>query len=88
MASRRDAMQASWERAGLELVETKVMNIPRSSSFDDFWSSTTLPVGPQGKLIDRMSIDEKKILRARLRDDVPAAADGEWDRRPGLRKTR
>jgi SAM-dependent methyltransferase len=77
MASRREAMQASWEKAGLEFVETEVIRIPVVfSDFDDFWSSTTLPVGPQGKLIDRMSVDEKKTLRARLHDDVPAAADG------------
>jgi hypothetical protein len=46
------------------------------SDFDDFWNSNTVPIGPQGKSIDRMSTDQKERLRARLHDHLPTDADG------------
>ena len=77
VVSRRETMRELWERAGLKSVETEVIRIPVVfSDFDDFWNSNTVPVGPQGKLIDRMSTDEKERLRTRLRDQLPPDADG------------
>jgi SAM-dependent methyltransferase len=77
MVSRREAMQELWERAGLESVDTEVIRIPVGySSFDDFWDSNTVPIGPQGKLIATMSTNEKERLRTRLHDHLPVAADG------------
>jgi ubiquinone/menaquinone biosynthesis C-methylase UbiE len=75
--SRRETMRELWERAGLESVETEVIRIPVVfSGFDDFWNSNTVPIGPQGKLIDRMSAHQKERLRTRLHDDLPTDADG------------
>ena len=75
--SRRQAMEELWKRAGLNSVETEVIRIPVVfSDFDDFWNSNTVPIGPQGKLIDRMSMDEKERLRTRLHDQLPTDADG------------
>jgi SAM-dependent methyltransferase len=75
--ARREAMRELWQGAGLKSVETEVIRIPVVfSDFDDFWNSNTVPIGPQGKFIDRMSADEKERLRRRLHDHLPAGADG------------
>jgi SAM-dependent methyltransferase len=76
-ASRLEVMREFWEMAGLQTIETRVIRIPVSyADFDDFWDSNTVPVGPQGKVIARMSPGEREQLRARLREQLPAAADG------------
>ena len=76
--SRLEAMRGFWEMAGLEAIETCVIRIPvRFANFDDFWDSNTVPVGPQGKVIADMSPDMRNQLRARLRKDLPATADGQ-----------
>jgi hypothetical protein len=46
------------------------------SNFDDFWDSNTVPVGPQGKLIESMSTSVREQLRTRLRKRLPIAPDG------------
>jgi hypothetical protein len=70
-------MRELWERAGLKSVETEVIRIQVVfSDFDDFWTSNTVPVGPQGKLIDSMSMDKKERLRTRLHDHLPTDAAG------------
>ena len=75
--SRRDAMQALWKDAGLELIETQVVQIPvMYSDFDDFWDANTVPVGPQGKAIQEMSQTVRAQLRARLREQLPVGPDG------------
>lgn len=77
MISGREAMQELWEKAGLESVDAEVIRIPVAySDFDDFWNSNTVPIGPQGKLIDTMSANERERLRAHLRDHLPVASDG------------
>ena len=76
-ASRLEAMDGFWEMAGLEAIETRVIRIPvRIANFDDFWDSNTVPVGPQGKVIAGMSPSAREQLRTRLREQLPAAADG------------
>lgn len=76
-ASRREAMQEFWEKAGLQAVEMRVIRIPvEFTNFDDFWDSTTVPVGPQGKAIAALRPDAREKLRARLREQLPIAADG------------
>jgi SAM-dependent methyltransferase len=75
--SRRDAMQALWKDAGLELIETQVIRIPVTySDFDDFWDANSGPVGPQGKAIQEMSQTVRAQLRTRLREQLPAGPDG------------
>jgi ubiquinone/menaquinone biosynthesis C-methylase UbiE len=75
--SRREVMQELWKKAGLVSVDTRVISIPVVySDFDDFWDSNTVPIGPQGKLIERMSLSEREQLRSRLRDRLPIASDG------------
>lgn len=75
--SRRDAMQALWEAAGLMSIETRVIRIPIIyANFDDFWNSNSVPVGPQGKAIQNMTTEAREQLRARVREQVPAAPEG------------
>jgi ubiquinone/menaquinone biosynthesis C-methylase UbiE len=76
-ASRRDAMRAIWEQVGLTSIETTVVRIPiRFSSFDDFWDSNTVPVGPTGKAVSELTPSMRDQLKARLRQQLPIAADG------------
>jgi SAM-dependent methyltransferase len=76
-ASRRDALLALWENAGLASIETHVIRIPIVyADFDDFWSSNSVPVGPQGKAIANMTPDAREELRARLRQQIAPAPDG------------
>jgi SAM-dependent methyltransferase len=76
-SSKREAMQKAWETAGLCSIETRVIRIPVTySSFDDFWDSNTVPIGPQGKLIDGMSKNEREQLRTRVRGRLPTSSDG------------
>ena len=70
-------MQELWEKAGLEAIDTRMIRISVAfTDFDDFWNSNTVPVGPQGKLIQGMSSSAREQLRTRLREHLPVASDG------------
>jgi hypothetical protein len=76
--ARLEAMQGFWEMAGLEAIETRVIRIPvRYASFDDFWDSNAVPIGPQGKVIADMSPAAREQLRIRLSEYLCAASDGQ-----------
>jgi len=76
-ASRRDAMRAIWKEAGFTALETEVIRIRVSfSSFEDFWDSNTVPVGPSGKALSALSPSARDQLRTLLRERLPIAADG------------
>jgi SAM-dependent methyltransferase len=67
--SRREAMHALWNDAGLQSIETRVIRIPVVyADFDDFWNSNSVPVGPQGKAIQDMSPRVREQLRAAVRE--------------------
>jgi hypothetical protein len=46
------------------------------SSFDDFWESNSVPVGPAGKALADLPPVEKERLKTHVRDRLPIAADG------------
>jgi SAM-dependent methyltransferase len=76
-ASARDAMQAIWKQAGLTAIESEVIRIRVSFlSFDDFWDSNTVPVGPSGKALSELSPNAREQLKVRVREGLPIAADG------------
>jgi SAM-dependent methyltransferase len=76
-ASGREAMRGIWKDAGLTALETEVIRIRVNfSSFDDFWESNTVPVGPSGKALSELTPNAREQLRARLRERLPIAADG------------
>jgi len=75
--SRTDALQALWERAGLDSIESRTFRIRvEFSSFDDFWETNSVPQGPQGKAIEKLSPADKERLREQLRRQLPVGADG------------
>jgi ubiquinone/menaquinone biosynthesis C-methylase UbiE len=76
-ASKRDAMHAIWKEAGFAALDTEVIRIRVSfTSFDDFWDSNTVPVGPSGKALSELSPSMREQLKTRLRERLPIAADG------------
>jgi ubiquinone/menaquinone biosynthesis C-methylase UbiE len=76
-ASARDAMRAIWQQAGLQSLETDVIRIRvHYPNFDDFWISNTMPVGPSGKALSQMTASARELLKAHLREQMPAAPDG------------
>ncbi len=75
--SRRDNMRTVWEQAGLQSIETRVIRIPVAySGFDEVWQSYSVPEGPSGAAIRKMSPGEMGQLKARLREQLPAQPDG------------
>jgi SAM-dependent methyltransferase len=76
-ASRMDVMEAMWRDAGLRGVETRRLEIDvQFENFEEFWNSTTLPVGPMGQTIKALSAERLAELKARLRETVPVRPDG------------
>jgi SAM-dependent methyltransferase len=76
-AAKQDTMQALWQGAGLQAVETRVIRITVNfASFDDFCASNLVPVGPSGQVIAKMPPAEMDALKAHLRAHLPIAADG------------
>ena len=74
-ASSRDALQDIWQRAGLREIETQVIGIPVTyASFDEFWETISLPVGPQGMMIQNMSADLREQLRTHAREQMPTGS--------------
>jgi hypothetical protein len=76
-ASRQDHMQAVWEQTGLQSIETRVIRIRLTySSFDDFWNSNSVPVGPSGQAIGKLSPEKREELKTKLRQRLPQGSDG------------
>ena len=75
--SRQEALEKLWNQTGLEAIDTQVIRIPVVySDFNDFWDSNSLPIGPQGKMINGMPPETRELLRTRLRGSLPVAPDG------------
>lgn len=76
-ASRREAMQDYWQKAGLQDVETTVIRIDVvHPDFETFWDANSRPSGPQGVVLSKMTDAEKEKARATLRELLPIATDG------------
>lgn len=76
-ASREDRMRAVWEQVGLIEIETRVIRIRVDyASFDDFWEINSMPVGPTGTAIAKLSSVKKEELKALLRQRLPTTPDG------------
>ncbi len=75
--SRLDSMRKLWEQAGLQSIDTRVIRIPVTySDFDDFWQSFSVPEGPIGVAIRKMSPSEIEQLKTRLHEYLPVGRDG------------
>jgi SAM-dependent methyltransferase len=76
-ASREDTMRTVWQQNGLTSIETRVIRIRISyTDFDDFWGANSVPVGPSGNAIAKLSPAKKEELKALLRERLPKAPDG------------
>jgi ubiquinone/menaquinone biosynthesis C-methylase UbiE len=75
--SRQDNMRAVWEEAGLQSIDSRVIRIPISyADFNDFWQSYSVPEGPAGMAIRKMSPSQIEQLKAALREELPTGPDG------------
>ena len=75
-AARLDALRHSWTQAGLVDVETHELVVQRTyADFDAFWAAARK--GPRiAPRVSGMSDGDTALLKARLRERLPAAADG------------
>lgn len=74
---RPDALEALFASAGLEAIEVRPIDIPTPfANFDDYWQPFLGGQGPAPAYA--MSLDEQARgrLRDRLREQIPAGADG------------
>ena len=70
-------MRAIWQENKLASVETRVIRIRvEYASFDDFWSSNAVPIGPTGVAIQRLAPEQKGRLQTLLRERLPHTPDG------------
>ena len=71
------ALEELWRTAGFVDIETRTITIPvEFADFDEFWASTTLPVGPAGKVIADMSSDARERLRSVLQERMLVTDNG------------
>jgi hypothetical protein len=75
-ASRIEVMRELWSGAGLIDVQTRPLTVQRTfANFDDYW--TTILGGPSaGGTLKAMTPDQTAHLQSRLRERLPAGADG------------
>ncbi|MEP7306140.1 MAG: class I SAM-dependent methyltransferase [Acidobacteriota bacterium] len=75
-ASRMDVMQELWTRAGLEVVDTRAINVQRTfADFDDYWT-TILGGSSVGQQLAAMASEDIALLKARMRARLPADSAG------------
>jgi SAM-dependent methyltransferase len=70
-------LEALFSAAGLEEVETRAIDVPTVfADFDDYWSPFEGGQGPAPGYCVALPAERRAALRERLRDTLPAAADG------------
>ena len=70
-------LEALFAGAGLEEVETRAIDVPTVfADFDDYWSPFEGGQGPAPGYCVSLPPDRRAALRERLRETLPAAADG------------
>jgi ubiquinone/menaquinone biosynthesis C-methylase UbiE len=75
-AARMDTLRDLWINAGLEAVETREITVLRTfADFDDFWTTNRTTPGLDS-VIAAMTSDDAERLKARVRERLPADANG------------
>ncbi|KPA90146.1 methylase involved in ubiquinone/menaquinone biosynthesis [Pseudomonas asplenii] len=75
-ASRIEDMRQLWAAAGLHDIETRAIEVKRTfTDFDDFWE-TAQGAPSVGATLARMAAEDLARLKARLRERLPADAQG------------
>jgi ubiquinone/menaquinone biosynthesis C-methylase UbiE len=71
------ALGELWRVAGFVEIGSRAIEISvEFASFEEFWHSMTVPVGPTGKAIAEMSPDGRERMRSVLKRRMPLTADG------------
>jgi len=71
-ASELGIMHDLWALAGMESIETRIIDIPVTfSDFDHFWESNSTPAGPVGKAIERLTAADRSRVLSHLRKHIP-----------------
>jgi hypothetical protein len=72
-----ETMHQLWVDAGLQSVESRRIDITVSfADFDDFWDSSSIPIGPQGQLLASLSPEQVAEVKESLRATLPVDEDG------------
>jgi SAM-dependent methyltransferase len=72
-----DALTSLFDRAGLRRVETRALEIQTNfADFDDYWKPFLGSTGPAPTYLASLDSDRREHLRNRLKQRLPAAADG------------
>lgn len=72
-----EPMHQLWVDAGLQSVESRRIDITVSfADFDDFWDSSSIPIGPQGQLLASLSPEQVADVKESLRATLPVDEDG------------
>ncbi len=75
--SRLDALNALFERAGLEQVATRTIDVTMHfASFDELWREQTLNFGPRGRVMAALTEAERARLTETVRASLPTSPDG------------
>ena len=75
--SRVEALRALFQDAGLERIETKVVEVCLAhEDFEDFWKAQTPGYAPTSKIIASMSEGDRTRLKRAVREQLPAAPGG------------
>lgn len=75
-ASRREVLQGLWTAAGLQEVQTTQITVERTfEDFDEFWSTNLLSAGLKS-LVTQLPEATLDQLRGRVRNSLPADANG------------
>lgn len=72
-----DALQSLFERAGLEQIANKAIDVTMPfASFDDLWRAQMQSFGPRGKAVAALSDADRARLIDKVRARLPAGPDG------------
>jgi ubiquinone/menaquinone biosynthesis C-methylase UbiE len=75
--SRLEAIRALFQEAGLERIETKIIDVCLAyEDFEDFWEAQTPGYAPTTKVIASMTEGDRTRLKRAVRDHLPAAPEG------------
>jgi len=75
--SRLEAIRALFQGAGLERIETRIIDVCLAyEDFEDFWKAQTPGYAPTTKIIAAMSEGDRTRLKRAVREELPAAPGG------------
>ena len=72
-----DGLHAMWERAGLEDIDTRRIDVQVTyTDFDDFWEPNLVLPTPSVQYVNKLSPSDKERVRAWLKEALPKDAQG------------